>query len=172
MSKSFYLLTAFGKDRPGMVAQVTRLVFQLKGSIEDASMTRLGGEFTMMLVISLPKRLSTLPRISGLTLSVKPIAAGLGRQKQTQATHMISVYGTDRPGIVYKTTDVLARQRVNITDLNTRVLKRGGKMLYVMLVEVQIGSPAKARTLQKTLQRLGRSLRLDVTLHEIGSIAL
>jgi glycine cleavage system transcriptional repressor len=182
MSKSFYLLTAFGKDRPGMVAQLTQLIFQAKGNIEDTSMTRLGGEFAMMLIIGLPnaaagaRLLKSLPGAQkkwGLVLNAKPVSPSLAHARhRSQATHLISIYGTDQPGIVYRAAQTLAARRINITDLNTRSLQRSGKMLYVMLLEVQIPSRAKAAALQSELYRLGRSLRLDVTLQNIDSVPL
>ena len=52
------------------------------------------------------------------------------------------------------------------------MLKSSGKPLYVMLLEVQIPSKAKAAAVQRTLQRLGRSLRLDVTLQDIEAVSL
>src|SRR5262249_46943257 len=122
----FYLLTAFGKDRPGIVAHVTRLIYQLNGNIEDASMTRLGGEFAMMLVVAFPnshagdrlvKALPLVQRQTSLTINAKPITRSLAHAKrQSQATHLISVYGTDRPGIVYKAAQTLADRHINITD--------------------------------------------------------
>jgi len=180
--KSFYLLTAFGKDRPGIVAAVTGAVFHLGGNIEDASMTRLGGEFAMMLVVGLPrtaagprlvKSLVGLQQSLQLTMSAKPVAQALAHsRRQAGATHLISVYGTDRPGIVFRVARALAERRVNITDLNTKILERSGKPLYVMLLEVQIPSRAKARTLESALRRLGRALRLDVTLQDIDPVSL
>src|SRR5258707_11647910 len=99
----FFLVTAFGPDRPGMVAGVTRLVYDLNGNIEDTSMTRLGGEFVMMLVLGLPSArsgallLKSLPQHEkklGLTLNVKALPSSLAHAKRrAQATHMISVYG-------------------------------------------------------------------------------
>jgi glycine cleavage system transcriptional repressor len=179
---TFILLSAFGKDRPGIVAHVTGLVYQAGGNIEDASMTRLGGEFAMMLVVGLsnPKKsapfLKALPGIQkklGLTLNARPISGSLAHTKrQSQASHLISVYGADRPGIVYRTAQALATRKINITDLNTRTLERSGKTLYVMLLEVQIVSRAKAKALKRDLDRLGRSLRLDVTFQEIDSVPL
>ena len=179
--KKFYLLTAFGKDRPGIVAQVTRTVFDLHGNIEDASMTRLGGEFAMMLVVGMPsaagsslvKKLGSLQKSLKLTLLARPIATALAHgPRSSPATHLISVYGTDKPGIVYRVAQSLADQRVNITDLNTKTLTRAGKPLYVMLLEVQIPSRAKARSLQHTLKRLGRKLRLEMTLQDMAAISL
>src|SRR5258708_39383332 len=106
----FFLVAAFGPDRPGMVAGVTRLVYDLKGNIEDTSMTRLGGEFVMMLILGLPnaergtrllKSLSQHDKKFGLTLNVKPLPSGLAPAKRRlQATPMILVHERRRPRIV------------------------------------------------------------------------
>jgi glycine cleavage system transcriptional repressor len=164
-----------------MVAGLTHLVYSLKGNIDDASMTRLGGEFGMMLVVglsnsaggSLVRSLAQMEKKLGLSLTAKPLSAALAQSKKRRpATHLISVYGTDRPGIVYRVTELLARQRINITDLNTQVLKQKGKLLYVMLIEVDIASHAKAAALERRLARMGSTLHLDVTLQDIRSVPL
>ena len=112
--KNYFLLTAFGKDRPGMVAGVSRVLLDFKGNIEDASMTRLGGEFSMMLVTALPSSVSAaalakafkaLEKKLGLQAAVKAIpAAAARRSKEEPPKYLISVYGTDRPGIVHQVT--------------------------------------------------------------------
>ena len=179
---SFYLLTAFGQDRPGIVAQVTQLVYASGGNIQDASMTRLGGEFAIMLVVNLPqaktearfqKALITLHQKTDLILNAKSLSQKLALgSKPSHATHLISVYGIDHPGIVYKVAQTLANQRINITDLNTKTLHRTGKPLYVMMLEVQIVNAAKAKKLKTMLERLGRTLHLEIVLHDIEPIAL
>src|SRR5690349_21154109 len=101
MSSSTYLITASGPDRPGMVAQLTREVFSLKGNIEDTSMTRLGGEFVMMLVLSLPNAQATerllrdVPTLQklGLSVSLKPLSTRSSKSRAAEPTHMISIYG-------------------------------------------------------------------------------
>ena len=57
-----------------MVAGVTRVLYELGGNIEDASMTRLGGEFTMMLITALPEIVSA----SALTKSLNVLEKKLG----------------------------------------------------------------------------------------------
>jgi predicted amino acid-binding ACT domain protein len=52
--------------------------------------------------------------------------------------HIISVYGADRPGIVYMVTKELAGRKVNITDLNTQVVGSKDRPVYVMVLEVDI----------------------------------
>ena len=141
--KNYFLLTAFGKDRPGIVAGVTKVLFDLGANIEDASMTRLGGEFCMMLVTALPaktaapkleKSFGPLAKKLGLLVSAKPIPeAAAKRSKDESARYLISVYGTDHPGIVYQVTAALAQRGVSVTDLQTKVTGSSGKPIYVML---------------------------------------
>jgi glycine cleavage system transcriptional repressor len=180
--KHFFLLTAFGKDRPGIVAEVTETLFHLGGNIEDASMTRLGGEFTMMLVVGLPaavtgRRLQSacrqLAKRLALNVQAKPVAARLANTRQdSEATYLVSVYGTDKPGIVYRVAKVLANRRINITDLNTKVIQRSGEPFYVMLLEVHIPPKVKVAELSKELEHLGRLMGVEITLQDIEPVAL
>ena len=45
-----------GQDRSGIVAGVTKVLYQLGCHLEDSAMTRLEGEFTIMLIFSAPQR--------------------------------------------------------------------------------------------------------------------
>ena len=80
--KREYVITAVGKDRPGIVAGVTEVLFDLGGNIEDSSMTILAGEFAMILIVSLPdgvvlgdveEKLDTVRRSLHLVLSIKEL---------------------------------------------------------------------------------------------------
>ena len=51
-----WILTALGEDRPVIVAGVTKVLYQLGCNLEDSAMTRLEGEFTMMLSFSSPAK--------------------------------------------------------------------------------------------------------------------
>src|SRR5690242_3584632 len=128
-SRRYFLLSAFGKDRSGIVAGITRALLDLGANIEDASMTRLGGEFSMMLVAGISSKTPTarwsktfapLRRSLGVDVTLKPIPNKLAfAHKREDAVALISVYGTDRPGIVHEVARLLARHKINITDLNT-----------------------------------------------------
>jgi glycine cleavage system transcriptional repressor len=182
MKKQFFLLTAFGKDRPGMVAGVTEILFELGGNIEDASMTRLGGEFAMMFVTGLPfsitlsslqRKLSSLEKKVGLQLTAKPITPQLARgTKREEPRFLISVYGTDRPGIVYQVTQSLAKRKVSVTDLHTKVLARKGASNYVMLLEVQAPANLDLDDLRTELDRLRTELNVEISLQDIESVSL
>jgi glycine cleavage system transcriptional repressor len=179
--KTFYLLTAFGKDRPGIVAGVTRILYELGGNIEDASMTRLGGEFTMMLITAVPaavsgakleKGLNALQKKLGVQTTLKPIpAAASSPSKSEPAKFLISVYGIDHPGIVYQVVNALAKRKVSITDLQTKVTG-SPKPVYVMLLEIQVPSSADMDSLRSELDDLRQNLNVEIALQDIEAIAL
>ncbi len=180
--KKFFLLTAFGKDRPGIVAGVSRILFDLGGNIEDASMTRLGGEFTVMLVAGLPasatsakleKAFGVLEKKSGLQVEVKPIpSAAAHRSKEEPAKYLLSLYGTDHPGIVHRVTQALADRKASITDLQTKVIGQGKKSVYVMLLEVQVPDNADLDGLRNDLDDLRQELKVDISFQDIETIPL
>ena len=51
---SHVAVTAVGADRPGIVAGVTKVLFDQGCNLEDTSMTILRGHFAMMLVVDVP----------------------------------------------------------------------------------------------------------------------
>ena len=50
-----FALSVVGRDRPGIVAEVSRVLFELGCNIEDSTCTILSGQFAMILVIAHPK---------------------------------------------------------------------------------------------------------------------
>lgn len=145
----FALLMIFGRDRPGIVAHVTRVLYETGCNIEDSSMTRLRGEFTIMLILRLGVDLA----MGDLTTRLRPVAAELElglhlEEMEPERTEspppapgargcIVTVLGADRPGIVYRVTRIMEEKNVNITDLVTRVLGSPGRPIYSMVIEAE-----------------------------------
>jgi glycine cleavage system transcriptional repressor len=134
-------VTAIGADRPGIIARVTGVLLAHGGNLEDSAMTILRGQFAMTLLIStdadpqaLEAALTDATRDLDLVATVRRVGPG---HVSPPPTHMLSVYGADRPGIVHEVTSVLADRGVNVTDLTTRVLE-GERPVYAMLLEVSL----------------------------------
>ena len=168
-----WVVTALGKDRQGIVAGVTKILFRLGCNLEDSAMTRLAGEFAVMLIFSAPAkatdaalRKAFAPLAQGLALSVhlKPLtkAEAISPRKRGR-TYLISVYGADRPGIVFRIADSLARAKVNITDLHTHRTAGGGPSLYLLLLEVETAPRVSAGRLERRLHTLATTLGVEVS---------
>ena len=57
MQKNF-VLTVTGPDRIGIVERVTGLLFEHGGNVETSRMARLGGEFAILMLVSMPEERS------------------------------------------------------------------------------------------------------------------
>jgi len=132
-------ITVLGHDRPGIIADVTGVLAELGGNLEDSSMTLLRGHFAWTLVAEVSaspgdvsERLAHLTA-EGLVVSVLPVPDAEGAAVAGSAW-LLSVHGADRPGIVSGLTGVVAAAGGNITDLTTRL----GGGLYVLVAEVAL----------------------------------
>src|SRR5438445_12197572 len=50
--KRWFALSAIGRDRPGIVADLAGLIYECDCNLEDSSMTVLGSEFAVLLLLS------------------------------------------------------------------------------------------------------------------------
>ena len=175
MSHRQTLLTVIGKDRPGIIATVTAILFKQQCNLEDISMTILENAFSMIMIVSFPARrekviqraFKTLEKKSALCCFWTPFA-GKPRRGQPHAanavTYLITAMGRDRTGIVYKVSQALAGFDLNITDLNSRILGQGRKTVYAMALEVDIPRRFAIRRLEAALHRLQKTLGIEIQL--------
>lgn len=178
-----FSVSVLGKDRPGIVAEVSRVLFEQGCNIEDSTCTILSGQFAMILVVFHPK----ITSVGELNLAFDEVRSNMGLMVTLHALkdeevvhekafvghpHIISVYGADRPGIVYTVTKELARRKVNITDLNTQVAGAKDRPVYVMVLEVDIPEAVDMKELEKEFDRIRKELSVSITVRPIETLEL
>ncbi len=138
--KSWYMVTIVGKDRPGLVARVSKELFKAGGNLGEASMVRLGANFSIMLMAQIDSTAEELEKIlapvseeMGLHYHVDAIEGELHHHVEPDVR--ISVYGADCPGIVAEVTGALAEEGLNILNLETDVGGTEENPVYVMNLE-------------------------------------
>jgi glycine cleavage system transcriptional repressor len=141
------IVSALGPDRPGIVARVTGVLLDHGCNIADSRMGLLSGRFTMMLVVTAPDDLEEQRFLDDLSSAARDLgldaihAHHVAEALPTApASHVVTVYGADHPGIVAAVAGALAEAGASITDLQTRL----GADLYVMTIEVSGGKGAEA----------------------------
>ncbi len=136
----WYMLTVVGEDRPGIVAKITHALHEGGCNMGEASMMRLGGNFSIMLMVGSDTRRRDIENM------VEPVADSLGLHvhvdtiKGSLHKHVIpdvriSVSGADRAGIVAEVTNALAEAGLNILDLESDVAGTESSPVYIMHVE-------------------------------------
>lgn len=136
----WYMLTLVGKDRPGIVAHVSSALFEGGCNLGEATMMRLGGNFSIMLMVQselnskgLHDLVMPVAESMGLHLHVDHIEGGLHQHLDPDVR--ITVYGADRAGIVAKVTGALAEAGLHILDLESDVAGSSDKPIYIMHIE-------------------------------------
>lgn len=164
-------VTAIGNDRPGIVAAVTRTLYELGCNLEDATSTILRGHFAMMLIVSAPpglppeeveRRFRTIARDMHLVITARPVEAADLEVKPP--THVLSVYGSDKPGIVFEITQFLASEGANITDLTSRIIGSVDHPIYALMLEVALPEDP---SFEESLRALSERMGVDVSIHPI-----
>lgn len=162
MQNRWYMLTLVGKDRPGIVAHITGALYEGGCNLGEASMMRLGGNFTIMLMVSfagsakaLNDLLLTETQSLGLTAHIDPIEGQLHEHHIPDVR--ISVHGADRAGIVAKVTSALAEAGLDILDLESDVGGSRQAPIYVMHIEgiAREGVPALRAALDVVMRDEG-----------------
>lgn len=139
---NWFMLTLVGEDRPGIVAKISAALFQAGCNLGEATMARLGGNFSIMLMAQyagslddLCVRLEPAAQALGLHLHADLIEAHLHQHLIPDAR--VTVYGADRAGIVAQVSDALLTAGFNILDLQSDVGGSAAKPVYIMNLEGQ-----------------------------------
>jgi glycine cleavage system transcriptional repressor len=171
---SIVVITAVGRDGPGIIAALAKAVFDLGGNLDDASMTRLHGAFAAMVAARLPAgkseddardALRPLAEERGLTVTVQAVPDA---PAETPPDTLVTVYGADKPGIVYRVAAALAALGVNVTDMDTRLTGTEDAPVYIMLLEAAVG----AVDLAATTTLLAATLGVEISTQVLDSEAL
>lgn len=120
----WYMLSLVGKDRPGLVAQVSAALCKAGCNLGDSSMARLGANFSIMVMVQWDGPLERLNEIvqpisKALTLAPHINELSGGMEHHVEPDVRISVYASDRLGIVEEVTTALANAGMNILHLDS-----------------------------------------------------
>lgn len=178
---SHFALTIIGRDRPGIVAQVTEILYRLGCNIADSSCTILGGQFAMILILSQPEftnresfggAFDDLEK-GGLSVFLRTLQpGGETASKITGELCLISVYGSDKPGIVYPVVKELGDRQINITDLNTKLVGSPERPVYVMMIEAELPPGTELGEIAAIMADLKEKLQVDITVRDVTPVEL
>jgi glycine cleavage system transcriptional repressor len=170
-----FIMTAFGKDRPGITADVTKLLFENGCNLEETTMTLLADEFTVILLFSckdahiddrLLMECRRLEREKEIFAFVRPLGERQVRQKIGYSDHVLHVEGLDQTGIVYQISQFLADNGLNIVDLKSVVeaSPESGTAIYVMDMHIQVPDGTPLEGVEQGLSAVADDLHVDITL--------
>ncbi len=167
-------MTAFGKYRPGIVADGSQVLYENGCNLEDSTMNLLADEFTMILLFTageedigeqLSKECRRLEREKGVSAFLRPVGASRPVAKATFTERTLHVEGIDQAGIVYKVSRFLADNSLNIVDLvsHIKASPNSGTAFYVMDIDIQIPKETDMDSINDGLAQVGEELNVEIS---------
>ena len=175
------VLTGVGRDRVGIVAELSQVLFEYGCNLLDSSMTLLRGEFAVILMVQMPEthsidelksRLNRSESMLGMNIFLRELPAeSLAEDEDEGHPYIVSVYGGDRPGIVAGITKELARLGVNITDVSTKKTS-AAKSIFMMVLEVTVPPALSEDKLKNELKKVSDQLGVDMSIQSLEVVEL
>ncbi len=154
------VLTASGNDRPGVVEEFTRILVKHDGNVEASRMSRLGGAFAMLMLVSAPeKKIENLRTNLGdmqhvkfdVTTLLTEVSPDVASSSFTPCG--VTVTGADHIGIIHQIARYLSEQGINVESMSTDVIAApmSGSPLFTMQAVVRIPPQLSVADLREAL---------------------
>lgn len=165
------ILTAVGRDRPGLVDEVTHYVLERGGNLEDSRMVNLRGQFAIMMLVAgseeslgrLHDGLGTLKRESGVHAELHPADMGTGGAAAAAVPYRLSTSAMDHPGLAQSVAHLLGELGVNIESVDTSLhpAPYTNTPLFEMQLVVSVPAAMPVADLRAALGRLCDEMNID-----------
>lgn len=178
--KKWFAMAAIGRDRPGIVADLSGCVYGCGCNLEDASMTMLGSEFATLMLVSgsgaglqekLYEATKRLEWERHLTIFLRPVEAPASAPAGKD--YNLTAVGVDKAGIVAEVSRILADHGVRITDLRgeAKPVAESGTPLYTLRIRMTVPESCPLAALQQNLDKASADLDVEVTIEAAPSLA-
>jgi glycine cleavage system transcriptional repressor len=166
------IISILGQDRSGIVAAVSKVLFDQDCNIENVSQTTLQFVFAGVFIVSMPTDLTPEALDVSLRKEMEPLGLDVHITKlessaapvsppQSEA-YIITTKGPDRKGLVAGISEVIARFEGNITNL--QAVFKGGEDPgdNIMIYEVDVPPGMDQQILYRELKKRATELKLDI----------
>ena len=165
------VLTLTGTDRIGIVDSVTEILVKFDGNVETSRMARLGGEFAMLMLISIPeeqielldKDVSSLGE-QGFQVSTRQTGQSFEQKYSGWLPYQIEVHGADQEGIVHQVAHYLTQRGINIESMDTGVgpAPMSGTLFFSMSAVVFVPPGLSKKDWQSDLEEVADRLNVEI----------
>jgi len=175
--KKWFAVSAIAQDHPGVVADLAELIYECDCNLEESSMTVLGSEFAVLLLLSgqgndLDRRLSSackrLEWEKRVTVFLRPLEGEPAhyRPGERVSRYELRATGVDKAGIVARVARCLADHGINITEMHThsRPEPGSGTAIYTMQIHMDVPVSVAIATFQDRLERIADDLHIHIDL--------
>jgi glycine cleavage system transcriptional repressor len=165
------VLTLTGTDRIGIVDSVAEVLVKYDGNVETSRMARLGGEFAMLMLVSIPEE--QLERFDlginelsekGFQVSARQTGQNDEQKHSGWLPYQIEVHGADHEGIVHQVAHYLTQRGINIESMDTGIVSApmSGTLFFSMSAVVLVPPGMSNKDWQSDLEEVADRLNVEI----------
>ncbi len=165
------VISVMSKDRPGIIADITTVIYNLGGDLADLNQSVLGGYFTMLLIAEFDEEITPEDLFAGFshidsetkleaTIKEMQVKLEVERTHLPNETFIVTAQGVNRKGLVKILGDFFYSRNINVLDLVTT--REDDK--YTMIFQVDLTHIASMKTIREELDSLGKNEELNLVL--------
>ena len=169
------VISALGADRPGIVDELSNIIYSHSLNIEDSRMTVLGGEFAVLLLVS-----GEQASIDAIQTQANDIEQALQMRLLIKTTtdtntvenaipYAVEVASLDHPGIVNNISSFFSQRDINIVNLHTDSYSAPHTGTPMFALHMTIGVPADTNIarLRDAFMQVCDELNIDAELKNL-----
>ena len=165
------IIYANGKDRVGIISDITKEISNLGGNIETSKMIKLDQEFNMLVLISIDKQnidlleKNLLLHNDDLEIYIKKT---LNKKTNLNNEYIFILKGADTEGIVHQCTSLFSNLKINIIDLETKIINApitGAPLFYIKSI-ISIPIESSIKNIQNQMLDLERKSNVKIKFEE------
>ena len=169
------VISVLGKDRPGIVNELSECILDAGGNIADSRMSILGGDFAVILLVSgnwntIAKIESQLVQLAD-TLHMTIISRRTEQRpvRQDLLPYGVDVVALDHPGIVHHLASFFSARDINIQGMDTSTYSAAhtGTPMFNVHMTVEIPARLHIATLREDFMEFCDQLNLDGVMEPI-----
>ena len=165
------IISVLSQDRPGIVADITGAIYELKGDLADLNQSVLCGYLTMILIASfddsvtpedLIARVSHIKSSTKLDVIVRTMDTPLDSvtAQPPDKVYIVTAQGKNRSGLVHGISTFCYQHGINILDLaTTRTTDQ-----YTMILQLDLSKVKSIADVRRELQQYGSKNGLHVVM--------
>lgn len=169
------VISALGADRPGIVDELSNIIYSHSLNIEDSRMTVLGGEFAVLLLVS-----GEQASIDAIQTQANDIEQALQMRLLIKTTtessyienaipYSVEVAALDHPGIVNNIASFFSERNINIVNLHTESYSapHTGTPMFALHMTIGVSADTNIAHLRDAFMQVCDELNLDAELKNL-----
>ncbi len=146
--RNHLVISALGMDRPGIINELSKAIYDFGLNITDSRMTVLGGEFAILLMVDgqwnhLAKLEDAVPDLEQrLELLITTRRTEPRNQSSDLLPYAVEVVALDHPGIVHNLARFFSDRGINIEDMSTSSYAAAHTGTPMFAVQMHVGIPS------------------------------